>query len=144
MVDVVLQACHSYNIESFKVGKHVQEKHGLPFLKIVTDYSQSDVGQIRTRVEALLEMCSAMKPVYFDNAATSWPKPPAMMQAMARFNESIGANPGRSGHRLSIEAARVVYEARELAARIIGAPDPLSIAFTKNATEAINCVLSGC
>ena len=57
VVDVVLQACHSYNIESFKVGEHVQGKHGLPFLKVVTDYSQSDVGQIRARVEALLEMC---------------------------------------------------------------------------------------
>jgi len=84
-----------------------------------------------------------MKPIYFDNAATSWPKPPAMIEAMARFNESIGGNPGRSGHRLSIEAARVVYEARERVAELIGSPDPLSIAFTKNATEAINCVLFG-
>ncbi|MGD0232534.1 MAG: 2-hydroxyacyl-CoA dehydratase family protein, partial [Syntrophorhabdales bacterium] len=57
VIDVVLQACHSYNIESIKVGEAVRERHGLPFLKIVTDYSQSDVGQIRTRVEALLEMC---------------------------------------------------------------------------------------
>jgi benzoyl-CoA reductase/2-hydroxyglutaryl-CoA dehydratase subunit BcrC/BadD/HgdB len=55
VIDVVLQACHSYNIESHKVGEHVQKNHGLPFLKIVTDFSQSDVGQIRTRVEALLE-----------------------------------------------------------------------------------------
>ena len=66
-----------------------------------------------------------------------------MMEAMVRFNESIGGNPGRSGHRLSIDAARVVYEARELMAELIGAPDPLSIVFTKNATEAINCVLFG-
>lgn len=57
VVDVVLQACHSYNIESYKVGEYLQTRHRLPFLKIVTDYSQSDVGQIRTRVEALLEMC---------------------------------------------------------------------------------------
>ncbi len=57
VVDVVLQACHSYNVESHKVGENVQDKYGLPFLKIVTDYSQSDIGQIRTRVEALLEMC---------------------------------------------------------------------------------------
>lgn len=84
-----------------------------------------------------------MNHIYFDNAATSWPKPPAMMEAMVMFNESIGANPGRSGHRLSIEAARVVYEARDLAAALIGAPDPLSIIFTKNVTEAINCVLLG-
>jgi benzoyl-CoA reductase/2-hydroxyglutaryl-CoA dehydratase subunit BcrC/BadD/HgdB len=58
VVDVVLQACHSYNIESVKVGDNVRKKHGLPFLKILTDYSQSDVGQIRTRVEALLETVS--------------------------------------------------------------------------------------
>jgi benzoyl-CoA reductase/2-hydroxyglutaryl-CoA dehydratase subunit BcrC/BadD/HgdB len=58
IVDVVLQACHAFNIESVKVAENVQVKHGLPFLKIVTDFSQSDVGQIRTRVEALLEMCS--------------------------------------------------------------------------------------
>jgi benzoyl-CoA reductase/2-hydroxyglutaryl-CoA dehydratase subunit BcrC/BadD/HgdB len=57
VVDVVLQACHSYNIESYKVGEHVQKNHGLPFLKIVTDFSQCDVGQLRTRVEALLESC---------------------------------------------------------------------------------------
>jgi cysteine desulfurase / selenocysteine lyase len=82
-------------------------------------------------------------PVYFDNAATSWPKPPVMMEAMARFNETVGANPGRSGHSLSVEASRVVYEARELVAGLIGAPDPLSIIFAKNATEAINTVLFG-
>jgi benzoyl-CoA reductase/2-hydroxyglutaryl-CoA dehydratase subunit BcrC/BadD/HgdB len=57
VIDVVLQACHSFNIESYKVGEHVQKNHNLPFLKIVTDFSQSDVGQIRTRVEALLESC---------------------------------------------------------------------------------------
>lgn len=57
VIDVILQACHSYNIESVKLGECVQQKHGLPFLKIETDFSQSDVGQIRTRVEALLEMC---------------------------------------------------------------------------------------
>jgi benzoyl-CoA reductase/2-hydroxyglutaryl-CoA dehydratase subunit BcrC/BadD/HgdB len=57
VIDVVLQACHSYNIESHKAGEHVTENHKLPFLKIVTDFSQSDVGQIQTRVEALLEPC---------------------------------------------------------------------------------------
>lgn len=57
IVDVVLQACHSYNIESYKVERYVQSKHGLPFLKIETDYSNADVERIRTRVEALLETC---------------------------------------------------------------------------------------
>ncbi|PKN18591.1 MAG: 2-hydroxyacyl-CoA dehydratase [Deltaproteobacteria bacterium HGW-Deltaproteobacteria-6] len=56
VVDVVLHACHSYNIESHKIKEHVTGKYKMPFLKIETDYSQSDAGQIRTRVEALLEM----------------------------------------------------------------------------------------
>lgn len=57
VIDVVLQACHSFSIESHKVGEHVQKNHGLPFLKIVTDFSLSDEEQIRTRIEALLESC---------------------------------------------------------------------------------------
>ena len=56
VIDVVLHACHSYNIESHRVKEYVTSKHHLPFLKIETDYSQSDTGQIRTRVEALLEI----------------------------------------------------------------------------------------
>lgn len=56
VIDVVLHACHSYNIESHKIKEHVTSKYRMPFLKIETDYSQSDIGQIRTRVEALLEM----------------------------------------------------------------------------------------
>jgi cysteine desulfurase family protein len=84
-----------------------------------------------------------LKTIYFDNAATSWPKPAAMMEAMVTFNDAVGANPGRSGHRLSVDASRVIYEARELVAEAIGAPDPLTIVFTKNATEALNTVLLG-
>lgn len=57
VIDVILQACHAFNIESYKVGEYVQQNHGLPFLKIITDYSQNDVGQITTRIEALLESC---------------------------------------------------------------------------------------
>jgi len=55
VIDIVLQACHGYNIESHKVGEHVMKKRNIPFLKIVTDYSQGDAGQIKTRIEALLE-----------------------------------------------------------------------------------------
>ncbi len=55
VIDVVLQACHSYNVESYKVGRHVAETHGLPFLKVEIDYSDADIGQLRTRVEALFE-----------------------------------------------------------------------------------------
>ncbi|MBP7584456.1 MAG: aminotransferase class V-fold PLP-dependent enzyme [Spirochaetes bacterium] len=84
-----------------------------------------------------------MDPVYFDNAATSWPKPPAVIEAMNAFNRGVGASPGRSGHRLSIEAGRVMQEARELLAELFNAGDSLRIAFTKNATEALNIAVFG-
>ncbi len=55
VIDVVLNACHAYNVESYKVGEHVKGKHGLRYLKIETDYSQGDVEQIRTRVESVFQ-----------------------------------------------------------------------------------------
>lgn len=56
IIDFVLTACHSYNVESYRVGTYVTEKHGLPYLKIESDYSGNDIGQIKTKVEALFEM----------------------------------------------------------------------------------------
>ena len=81
--------------------------------------------------------------VYLDNAATSWPKPPEMMEAMAGFNRSIGANPGRSGHSRSVDAGRVLLDAREALADLLGATDMLGVIFTANATQALNIVISG-
>ena len=62
---------------------------------------------------------------------------------MEHFLSEVGANPGRSGHALSIEAARVIFEARDELASLLGADDPLRIVFTKNATEALNIVIAG-
>lgn len=81
--------------------------------------------------------------IYLDCAATSWPKPEPVVQAMADFLRRAGGNPGRSGHRLSIEAARVVFETRCGVARLLGCRDPLRIVFTLNATTAINLALRG-
>jgi cysteine desulfurase family protein len=81
--------------------------------------------------------------VYLDNAASSWPKPDESWQAMEHFMRNIGANPGRSGHRLSIEAGRILIETRDALAELFGAEDPLRICFTKNATEALNLAICG-
>ena len=81
--------------------------------------------------------------IYLDNAATSWPKPPPVMAAMERFLAEVGANPGRSGHRLSIEAARVVFRAREAVATLLGIADPLRVIFCANATHALNLAMCG-
>lgn len=81
--------------------------------------------------------------IYLDHAATSWPKPPQVKEAMNRFMEEVGANPGRSGHLLSIEAARILYEARESLAALFHVRDSSRIVFTLNATESINLALKG-
>lgn len=81
--------------------------------------------------------------IYFDNAATSWPKPPGVAEAMTHFIRDVGANPGRSGHRMSIEAARIIFEARQAVAGLFNAPDPLQVAFSANVTEALNLALYG-
>lgn len=81
--------------------------------------------------------------IYLDHAATSWPKPPEVIRAMADYLERSGGNPGRAGHRLSIEAGRIVYDAREAVAELFHAPDPLRVIFTLNATHAINLALCG-
>ncbi len=81
--------------------------------------------------------------IYLDHAATSWPKPAGVIKAMADFLEFSGGNPGRSGHRLSIAAGRVVYQVRETVAEFFHAPDPLRVIFTLNATHAINLALHG-
>ena len=81
--------------------------------------------------------------IYLDHAATSWPKPPEVLAAMHDFLAHAGGNPGRSGHRLSVEAGRIVYDAREAVAELFNAVDPLRVIFTLNATHAINLALHG-
>jgi cysteine desulfurase/selenocysteine lyase len=81
--------------------------------------------------------------IYFDNAATSWPKPPGVAEAMVHFVNDVGANPGRSAHRLAVESGRIVYNAREAVAELFNAPDPLRVVFGHNVTEALNLALRG-
>src|SRR5881296_953404 len=84
-----------------------------------------------------------MTTIYFDNAATSWPKPPAVLAALEDYFGDAGGNPGRSGHRMSVAAARIVESARELLAELFNAKDPSRIVFTQNATHALNLALYG-
>jgi cysteine desulfurase family protein len=84
-----------------------------------------------------------MATIYFDNAATSWPKPPAVATAMNECLEHAGGNPGRSGHRMSVAAARVIENARETVADFFNAKEPSQIVFTQNATHSLNLALYG-
>jgi len=81
--------------------------------------------------------------VYLDNAATSWPKPETVYRAVDHFMREVGCTPGRGGHRREEEAQRIADETRAALAQLFHAPDPQGVAFTLNATQAINMALKG-
>lgn len=81
--------------------------------------------------------------IYLDNAATSWPKPLCVRQAMQQALQRLGANPGRGGYAMSMETAHGIYRVRERAAEFFGVPDPTLVAFTENCTGALNRVIGG-
>lgn len=80
--------------------------------------------------------------INFDNSASSFPKPASVRNAVALAVSRYGGNPGRSGHRLSMQAAEKVFEARETAAAFFGA-ETENVAFTANATFALNMAIKG-
>ena len=82
------------------------------------------------------------RPIYLDNAATSYPKPPRVISAVEDCMKYRGGNPGRGAHRLSLEAAGEIYTCREVAARTFGA-EPERVIFTLNTTHALNLAIKG-
>jgi len=81
--------------------------------------------------------------IYFDHAATSFPKPKEVFEAMADYFFNIGANNGRSGYRMAIKASELVFNTRELLARLFQIKDSARIIFTKNVTESLNIAING-
>jgi cysteine desulfurase family protein len=78
-----------------------------------------------------------------DHAATSFPRPREVIDAIVEGLREFSANPGRSGHVLSLEAGRAVFEARETVARFFNVSDSRQVIFTKNVTEALNLAIYG-
>lgn len=81
--------------------------------------------------------------LYFDNAATTWPKPEPVYTAAEKYLRSGSGNPGRTGHTRTLEADRLVYRAREQLANLFNAGDPSRIIFALNATDALNMAIKG-
>jgi cysteine desulfurase family protein len=81
--------------------------------------------------------------VYLDNAATTFPKPEAVLRGMDAFVRSSAANPGRSGHRRAVEAEGMINETRLLLARLFGFLRPERVIMTMNATDALNMAIKG-
>lgn len=84
------------------------------------------------------------KIIYFDNSATSFPKPEEVYKASEKAMRIYGANPGRGGHRMAVEASKEIFKVREKVANLFNIKDPLRIAFTQNSTYALNFAIKGC
>lgn len=80
---------------------------------------------------------------YFDNAATSFPKPDIVYDSIMKVMKEYGANPGRSGHKLALRLGREIFETRELIAKLFNIKNPMNIIFTFNCTESLNLGIKG-
>jgi len=81
--------------------------------------------------------------IYLDHAATSWPKPQQVIEAVHEAMMHDGANPGRGSHRMAVRASRTVFEARKQLAKLFRVANPNDIAFTFNTTGALNLAIKG-
>ncbi|WP_319403565.1 aminotransferase class V-fold PLP-dependent enzyme [uncultured Anaeromusa sp.] len=81
--------------------------------------------------------------IYLDNAATTWPKPKEVAEAVAACIEAVPGTPGRGSHQGARQAARIAFEAREEIAALFDVDDATRIAFCGNATQALNTALFG-
>ncbi|MBI4396565.1 MAG: aminotransferase class V-fold PLP-dependent enzyme [Elusimicrobia bacterium] len=84
-----------------------------------------------------------MEEIYFDNAATSFPKPEAVLRRLDDFHRSLGASAGRGAYPRAVATGRVLQECREELARLIHAEDPKRIIFTLNASDGLNFAVKG-
>lgn len=81
--------------------------------------------------------------IYFDNGATSGKKPEIVLRSINNCLKNYNANPGRSGHNLSVMAAEKVFETRKKIADFFGAKEPENVIFTANCTHSLNYVIKG-
>lgn len=81
--------------------------------------------------------------VYWDNAATTWPKPSTVRVELCKAIRLYGANPGRAGHKAAVKTAEQVYACRQMVADFFELDDPTGVVFTLNCTAALNTVIRG-
>lgn len=84
-----------------------------------------------------------MKIYYFDNSATSNPKPHEVYEAVNYAMRELNCNPGRGGHRLAVKSSVEIYRVREKIAKFFNQKNPLQVAFTNNSTTALNMAIWG-
>jgi cysteine desulfurase / selenocysteine lyase len=86
---------------------------------------------------------AAPRRLYMDNAATSRPKPRAVLDAMVRYATELGASAGRGGYAEAVETGELLHECRNRLARLFGADRPEQFIFTLNCSDALNLAIKG-
>jgi len=81
--------------------------------------------------------------IYLDHAATSWPKPPEVTDAVVNAMLNDAANPGRGSHAMAVRASRIMFNARKSLAKLFHVANPNDIAFASNTTVALNMAIKG-
>src|SRR3954468_22910012 len=81
--------------------------------------------------------------IYLDNAATSFPKPEGVYQALDAFARQSLANPGRAGHKMALAAERALDDCRHLLNQLFHGKEPERFVFTLNCTDALNMAFKG-
>lgn len=81
--------------------------------------------------------------LYIDNAATSFPKPPGVTEAMVRYAQEIGASAGRGAYAEAVETGKRIHDCRKLLNRLFSGQDPNHFVFTLNCSDALNIAIKG-
>lgn len=88
-------------------------------------------------------MPDTQRTIYFDHGASSWPKPPQVVDAVTRSLTEYGGNPGRGAYRLAMATSRLIFDARAACAALLGVPDSRDLIFTPGCTYGCNLMLKG-
>lgn len=81
--------------------------------------------------------------IYFDNAATSFPKPEIVIDSVMKVMKGYGSNPGRSGHKMALKLGREIFGTRQSLAELFQIKDPMNLIYTFNCTESLNIGIRG-
>jgi selenocysteine lyase/cysteine desulfurase len=88
-------------------------------------------------------MATEKREIYFDNAATSFPKPPDVEAGLLHYYRNLGASAGRGAYPRAVLTGRLLDETRKLLALLFNIPKPGQIVFTLNASDALNLAIKG-
>jgi cysteine desulfurase family protein len=129
-------------------GKYLDRRRGSGFDGCIPEVffrkkEQTKVCILFCTYGALKEWSDVEDVIYLDNAASSWPKPQAVIDAMVECMQQYAANPGRGSHQMAVKASKILLETRIHAAQLFGIKNPNDIALALNTTAALNLAIKG-